>query len=156
MSRTTIGWIWVAGQAVLLGALILIPGGDDWATPGWLELVAGIAFFGGLAIVGIASLRLGRSLTPTPVPATGGALATGGLYRWVRHPIYTGVILIVVAIAMRSGSLWTVAVAVVTLLFFNAKAGWEERRLADRYPDYPAYAAITPRFVPLPWRLRRM
>jgi len=103
-----------------------------------------------LVAVGVAALRLGAALTPTPVPTERGTLITGGLYTFVRHPIYTGVLIIVVGLVIRSGSLLTLLVGVATVWFFNAKAAWEEARLAERYPDYPAYAAVTPRFVPRP------
>ena len=151
MSRGLIGWLWVAGQAVLLGALILLPGGDAWPRPGWLLAVAGVLFFGGLILLGIAALRLGTALTPTPVPVSYGKLTTGGLYGYMRHPIYTGVLTTVAGITLRSGSWLHVAIAVATVVFFDRKAAWEEARLAERYPDYPTYAARTPKFVPGPW-----
>lgn len=152
MRRATIGWIWVAGQVVVLGAVILTPGGDDWATPGWLEVVAGVVFFAGLALVAVAALGLGKALTPTPVPTAAGALRTDGLYRWVRHPIYTGVLAVVAGITLRSGSIVHLALAVVAVVFFDRKAAWEERALTETYPGYPAYAAVTPKFVPRPTR----
>ena len=148
MSRTTVGWLWVAGQAVLLGALVLVPGGDAWSKPTWLTALAGVLFFGGLALVAVAALGLGAALTPTPVPTRAGELQTTGLYRFVRHPIYTGVLVTVAGITLRSGSWVQVAIAAVTVGFFDRKAAWEERQLRDRYPDYGAYAARTPKFVP--------
>jgi protein-S-isoprenylcysteine O-methyltransferase Ste14 len=152
MNRHLTGWVYVALQGVLLGALILLPGRDDWATPSWLR-GAGYGFIlAGLAVIAIASLRLGPALTPTPVPTSRGVLATTGLYRWVRHPIYTGVLTIVAGLTVRSGSLVHLAVAVTTVVFFTVKAKWEEARLAERYVDYDDYAARTPRFVPRPWR----
>ena len=59
MSKATIGWLWVAGQGVLLVALVLWPGGDAWGRPAWLLTVAGVLFFGGLALVAISALGLG-------------------------------------------------------------------------------------------------
>lgn len=144
------GWAYVAIQAVLLVALIVLPGRSDWPTPPTVRLLGLILIVGGLAFVALASLRLGPALTATPVPTESGALTTTGLYRLVRHPIYTGVLAIVVGLTLRSGSWVTLAVGIVTVGFFHSKARWEEARLADRYPDYPAYAAVTPRFVPWP------
>ena len=152
MNRATIGWIWVGGQALLLGALILIPGRNDWPTPGWVQTVAAVAFFGGVAIIGLASLGLGTALTPTPVPNQRGTLSTNGFYRYVRHPIYTGVLAVVAGMTLRSGSWIHLIVATITLIFFDRKAAWEEQHLAERFADYPAYAAVTPKFVPQPWR----
>ena len=96
----------------------------------------------------MASLSLGRSLTPTPVPVNYGALKTGGLYRFVRHPIYTGVLAIVVGLTLRSGSWISLVVAAVTVVFFTVKARWEEGQLMERYSGYAVYAAQTPRYVP--------
>lgn len=149
MSRSTVGWLWVAGQAVLLGLLILLPGGDGWGRPRWLLAVAGVLFFGGLALVAVAALRLGAGLTPTPVPTQAGQLTTSGLYRFVRHPIYTGVLLTAAGMVMRSGSWLQLGVGVALLVFFDRKAAWEEQQLRDRYPGYADYAAKTPKFFPL-------
>ena len=152
MSRATIGWLWVGGQAVLLGALVLLPGSDDWPTPNWLQGIAAVLFFGGLALIAVAALGLGTALTPTPVPNKGAKLTTGGFYRYVRHPIYTGVLAVVVGMTLRSGSWIHLLVAIITVGFFDRKAAWEERQLAERYPNYADYAAATPKFVPQPWR----
>ena len=88
---------------------------------------------------------------PTPVPTTRATLRTTGPYRFVRHPIYTGVLLIVVALAARSGTVVGLVIGAVTIAFFHAKAAWEEQRLAERFADYRSYAAVTPRFLPRPF-----
>ncbi len=142
------GWLFVAGQVVLLGALVLVPGRDDWPTPSWVWMVGQAAVIAGLTVIVVASVRLGTGLTPTPVPNARGQLVTGGLYRFVRHPIYTGVLVIVVGLTIRSGSYVTLTVAVVTVVFFDRKAAWEEARLRERYDGYASYAARAPRFVP--------
>ncbi len=148
MDRRVVGWLFVAGQVVLLVALVLLPGRDDWPTPSWVWTLGQAAVIAGLVVLVVASLRLGTGLTPTPVPNARGHLVTGGLYRFVRHPIYTGVLLIVIGLTLRSGSYVTLAVAVVTVVFFDRKAAWEEARLQERYDGYAEYAARTPRFVP--------
>ena len=151
MTDRAIGWTFVGVQVVLLVGLVLLPGGDDYDVPGWLRVLADALLVVGIAVGVVAAVALGRSLTATPVPNDGGSLRTDGLYGHVRHPIYTGVILIVVAIALRSGSLAVVALAAVTIGFFVVKTRWEEQRLAERYPGYEAYAATTPRFFPSPF-----
>jgi protein-S-isoprenylcysteine O-methyltransferase Ste14 len=57
-------------------------------------------------------------------------------------------ILLVAAIAARSGSWWKVALAATTIAFFVVKTRWEERRLTERFDEYEAYAATTGRFFP--------
>ncbi len=148
MSERRIGWGFVALQIVLLVALVVLPSRSDWPVAGWLRAASTGAVVVGLAGIVLASIFLGRALTPTPVPNGAGTLTTTGLYAWVRHPIYTGVLLIVVGLVVGSGSLVTLAVGALTIVFFHVKARWEEQRLTEAYPDYPAYAARTPRFVP--------
>lgn len=142
------GWLFVAIQMVLLGALILLPTGNDWQTPETIRLIGGGAVAFGLVVVAAAALKLGGALTPTPIPNDKGQLQTVGLYRLVRHPIYTGVLIIVIGLALRSESWLRLAVALTTVAFFHIKARWEETHLNATYPKYRAYADRTPRFVP--------
>jgi len=138
----------VALQALLLAALIVLPRGADWPTPTWLEYVGVALALLGLVVIVASGLRLGSALTPTPVPAERARLVTTGAYKYVRHPIYSGVISAVIGLALRSGSWRTGAVALVTLGFFWAKSSWEESLLRQRFPEYDDYASERPRFVP--------
>jgi len=151
MDPRRVGWLFVAAQVVLLVTLVLLPGGSAWPTPGWVEGVGwAISLFGALLAV-VASRRLGAALTPTPVPTERGELTTAGLYAFVRHPIYTGVLTLVLGIVVRSGSTLVLAFGAVTLLFFSIKARWEEAQLLARYPAYEKYASAVPRFFPSPF-----
>jgi len=143
------GWLFVAIQGVILILLIVIPGSDAWPTPSWVHAMATAAILGGLALIGVASLKLGPGITPTPMPSSMGRLTTTGLYRWMRHPIYTGVLTIVIGMVAQSGNLVSLAIGLSAFAFFSVKARWEEARLAERYPGYGDYAERTPRFFPL-------
>jgi protein-S-isoprenylcysteine O-methyltransferase Ste14 len=146
------GWLLVGCQAVLLVALLLVPTGEAWPVPGPMRMAGTIGRIGGFAAIAVGALQLGRSLRVHPAPAAGAVLRTAGLYRWVRHPIYGGVLLLAVAIAATSGSvvhlvLWAALVAVLTV-----KAHLEERLLRRRFPGYATYARTTGRFLPRPTR----
>ncbi len=152
MNNRQTGWLFVATQFVLLATLVVLPTGTDWPLPPGLTIVGIALVIVGLVVVGLAASHLGESLTATPEPKSDASLRTGGLYRFARHPIYSGVLLVVVGLAVRSRSFAALAVGVVTVVFFNGKAAWEERRLAAIYPGYAEYAGTTPRFVPRPHR----
>ena len=68
MSERITGWFFVAAQAVLLAAVILLPGRDDFAAGGWLRTAADVLFWFGISLILVAAAFLGRSLTATPVP----------------------------------------------------------------------------------------
>lgn len=133
---------------MLLIALVFFPTGTDWPMPGWLRALCLFLIAAGAVIVVGAGLWLGRALTPTPVPNGRGRLRTDGPYRFVRHPIYTGVLAIVVGITVGTRSWLGLALGVLTVAFFSVKARWEEARLTETFADYPQYARATPRFVP--------
>ncbi len=106
----------------------------------------------GLVVLGVGLLNLGRSARPLPTPVRGGELRSTGLYRLVRHPIYTGVMAFAIGSAIPSGSVAIAAATVALVAWLEIKARWEERRLEVRYPAYASYAARTPRFIPSPRR----
>lgn len=142
----------VAAQLVLLAALVLLPGRRDWPVPRWLDVAGVAAGVAALGVMAVGGTALGRGLTATPLPNRHARLRTGGLYRWVRHPIYTGLLALAGAVTVRSGSGYRLAVLVALVALIWGKARWEERHLGARFPDYADYAAATPRFVP---RVRR-
>ena len=141
-------WLLVAGQFVLLALIVLLGGGDDWSVPAWLDAAGSVAMAVGLVVMVVAAVGLGRGLTAAPLPNAHAQLRTGGLYRFVRHPIYSGLLLFVAAHTVVSGSAVQLALAVLLTTLIMVKTRWEERRLAERFPDYIAYASRTPRFVP--------
>jgi protein-S-isoprenylcysteine O-methyltransferase Ste14 len=148
LKDATLAWLFVIVQFALLAAIVLLPRSDAWPVPGSIAVVALVIEFVGAAVLVIGIVNLGRSLTPLPTPVAHGELRTGGFYRWVRHPIYAGIMALTVGLAIRSSSV-AVAVATAALIaWFMVKARWEESRLEARYPAYVAYAARTPRFVP--------
>lgn len=142
----------VAAQFVLLGALVLVPARRDWPVPRWLGVATVLGVGAGLLTMVVGGTALGRGLTATPLPNRHARLRTGGLYRWVRHPIYTGLLLLTGSLTVRSASVPRAVVFLALLGLITVKARWEEGHLARRFGGYHAYAENTPRFVPRPWR----
>lgn len=145
---TAIAWAFVAGQFALLALILVLPAGDAWAAPTWAATTARWLEWAGMAVLVVGIVNLGRSLTPLPSPVDHGELRTGGLYRVVRHPIYTGIMALAVGATVLSASVAVAAATAALVVLFAGKARWEEEKLRARYPGYAAYAARTPRFVP--------
>lgn len=142
----------VAGQFVLLALLVAAPHRTDWPVPPAVRVGADLVGLSGLALAGVAAGTLGRGLTPLPLPNQHARLRTRGLYRHVRHPIYSGLLLFGAAHTAGSGSIHQVGILAALTGLLSGKARWEEARLRAQFPDYTGYALTTPRFVP---RLRR-
>jgi protein-S-isoprenylcysteine O-methyltransferase Ste14 len=151
--RRAIAWSFVFAQFPLI-ALLVIPIGPSWATPVPLALLGvALILLGGVAMLAAAA-GLGAGLTASPVPNRAARLRTAGPYAWSRHPLYAGLLLAGAGVVIGFGSVLRLSAFVLLAVLLVAKARFEEARLAERFPDYPAYAARTPRFFPGLRRLR--
>ena len=143
-----IAWSFVAVQAILLFAIVLLPRDTGWVPSDLARTVANGLFLAGIALGAWAFLYLGRGLTPSPLPNGAGKLVIKGPYAIARHPIYTGVILLSLGITIRSGSFLVIGATGALVVLFAVKARWEEKHLASTFPGYLDYMAHTGRFVP--------
>jgi protein-S-isoprenylcysteine O-methyltransferase Ste14 len=144
------GWVLVSAQFALLGILVVAPTGTAWALPDAARALGVLGRIVGVAAIVLGGFRLGVGASVHPAPTTKAVLRTTGPYRWTRHPIYTGVLVFGAALALTGRSILHVAAWAALLGVLTTKARFEERLLAERFPDYPAYARRTRRFLPFP------
>ena len=132
-------------------AAILAPllwGADAFDRTNAMQLAGAVATALGtlLAIAGLVAL--GRALTPFPRPLADARLRQSGIYGWVRHPIYGGLVVASLGWALSWLSVPGLLVSVVVLLFFDRKSAFEERLLRARFPEYSAYALRVRKLLP--------
>lgn len=114
-----------------------------------LAIAALAAFGAGQTLRLMAMHALGPRWTIRIITLPSAPPVVGGIYRYVRHPNYLGVILEIAALPLVYGAFWTSAAfsaANAALLWLRVRA--EERALAADNA-YDAYFASRPRFVPL-------
>jgi protein-S-isoprenylcysteine O-methyltransferase Ste14 len=143
---------WVALQLLLIAAGVVACWwtGGSWSLP-WQSvagLVGNVLLIAGLLIVFAGYLGLGSSFAVVPRPPDGGQLVTSGLYRFVRNPIYAGLIAAMAGASLGSASWLGLAVTAVLAVVLDLKTRREEVFLRERFPEYAAYAARTSKFVP--------
>ncbi len=102
----------------------------------------------GFLVIFIAIFQLNRNLTPFPTPVNKGTLIKTGLYKFIRHPIYSGIILAAIGFGLYNESLWKLSIGLVLWILFYFKSRYEETLLLKRYPDYESYCIRTGRFFP--------
>lgn len=86
-----------------------------------------------------------------PVPNENSSISTRGIYKFVRHPMYLGVLLFCWPIALRDLETWSLMVALtlnITLIF---KIVYEEHLLQHKHPSYNKTFASTKRLIPFIW-----
>lgn len=143
------GESWVAIQAVLLLAIVFAPAmGDAWPYPVLFSVLGWAAIAVGVVTLAWSARNLGRSLTPFPRPVDDGQLVTSGAYRFVRHPIYFGVLVAALGFSVVTMNPVRLLLTGVLLVFFDSKARREEQWLMEKYPGYAAYRTRVKKLIP--------
>jgi len=147
--------LWYRIVLLVGGVAFFVPAHD---TPDWMRLwyvslpQAWICL--GLTLLGIlfawwARIHLGRLWSGAVVKKEGHKVVDTGPYRIVRHPIYTGLLLSVLATMAAKGTALGVVGAAIILVGIWLKARLEESFLAKELgPEYRAYAERVPMLVP--------
>ncbi len=144
------GWItfpWLAAKLHVIGL----------AVPAWTELAPVFVLRTIAAAIAVVCyllslacwLRMGRNWTMAVVPRQESQLVTAGLYRWVRHPIYSLSILLMLCSAVVMPTVLMVVLAALHVYVMTRKARHEEGHLLQRFgPQYARYCEQVGRFCP--------
>ena len=82
----------------------------------------------------------------------GHTVTTGGPYRYVRHPAYTGTIAFELATPIMLGSLWALIPGVLAAGLFAIRTALEDRSLQRELEGYTEYARrVRYRLLPGLW-----
>jgi protein-S-isoprenylcysteine O-methyltransferase Ste14 len=118
-----------------------------------ISVMLGLALallLGGLAIRLTAIITLGRFFTSTVTIQDQHRIVTTGLYRWVRHPSYAGLLLAFLGVACSYGnwlSLAAIGVPITAAVLYRIHV--EEAALTEAFGDeYSEYRARTRRLIP--------
>lgn len=140
-------------------ALIAFASIDRWhlhllpAIPAWLR-IAGLAVFAtGWAVVHFALEANAFAVRVVRYQADRGhAVADRGLYRVIRHPMYAGIIIVMVGICLWLGSAAALLALPVPAIIVAVRIIHEERLLGERLDGYVAYTArVRWRLLPTVW-----
>ena len=115
----------------------------------WLRFLGLAVLIASTAFALWARFSLGTSWSLAPEVGGDRRLRTGGPYAVTRHPIYTGLLGMLLGSALLGGLGQGILVVVVGLIVFSIKIHAEERLLLANFPDeYPAYRHRVPQLVP--------
>ena len=146
-SRRRIPLTGVTAIAVVL-LVRVFPGGGLAVHSPILGAVGALAFASGIAVAVWARVHLGRNWGMPMTQKAEPELVTSGPYRFVRHPIYSGLLTAMLGTALVNNLLGLIVVAVLVAYFYYCGIV-EERNLAATFPTaYPEYARRTKMLIP--------
>ena len=111
-------------------------------------MLGGVLFIAGILLGSNGAVNLGKNLTPLPLPKENATLITTGAYRFVRHPIYSGISFMAFGWGLWLHSWLTIGYALMLFAFFDIKSRLEERLLVEKFPEYAAYRKHVRKLLP--------
>lgn len=134
----------VSSQAIGM-AMAIWPSGVYWL-PGLLVFLSGI-------ILGIWVIYFNKpgNFSIYPEPVNHAELIISGPYKYLRHPMYSALLLIIFGITSINGNIVNIMGAVMIFTVVLFKMPREERYLTNKYDNYKNYCLKTKRIIPGIW-----
>jgi protein-S-isoprenylcysteine O-methyltransferase Ste14 len=147
---------WPSASVVAVFALVLADRtGHDafhrvlWAPSALIGVVSVALVVAGLACTAWARLTLGRNWSGSVVFKQGHELIVTGPYALVRHPIYTGLVAMMLGTALAYAQPLGLALFAAGVVVLSMKARNEERLMTSHFPDaYPSYRRRVKALIP--------
>jgi protein-S-isoprenylcysteine O-methyltransferase Ste14 len=149
--KLRIGRVLVTLQFGLLGLLLLLPAGNlPWYSNSWLWIARICA---ALAVIlgAVAFFALRPAFRVLPEPRADAPFIEHGIYRWIRHPMYTAVLLIAASMAIHVRAWSAVFVWCTLAVVLTVKSHYEDALWRAREPQAAEYQQRVGRFLPN-WR----
>lgn len=126
---------------------------QNFATvPNIISIVATILVLIGLVLAIDARLVLGRNWSGTISFQKDHQLITSGPYRYMRHPIYTAMFLMIIGTMIVIPTIFTLLGGITILFYLRFKAGKEEELMLRHFPvEYSNYKKQTKAYIPFFW-----
>jgi protein-S-isoprenylcysteine O-methyltransferase Ste14 len=151
----TIQKILITGAWLGLVALLVISAYDHrmgWSSvPAWVCLLGDVLLAAGLGIAMLVVIQNGYAAATVTVE-TGQTVVSGGVYTFVRHPMYVGNVIMMVGVPLALGSYWGLVFVVPGVVALVFRILDEEKLLTHELAGYREYMQrVRYRLVPHVW-----
>jgi len=137
--------ILVTLQFALLGGLALSSHFSTNTT--YFPATTFLMIFGFIVLI-LAYFALRPSLRISPIPKSGAEFISRGIYKYVRHPMYLGLLSIGMALAANASSAIGWILYLMLMVTLNVKANFEDRLLREIHPESFHYQIHTSKILP--------
>lgn len=131
---------------IQFGAIGVMALTGPWIATTWYLLaveVAGVL----LGLYAIYIMRLGN-FNVRPIVKENGVLITHGPYRFIRHPMYTAILLTLYPLLIVDFTYLRLVVMIILTMNLIVKQIFEEGLLKAHFSNYPDYMKATNRMIP--------
>jgi len=107
-----------------------------------------LGIFGGLiGILAIFTMKL-NNLRVQPIPKSDAELISSGIYQYIRHPMYTSVLVMMLSFVLNTIEIISVSLFCILIITLIVKLRYEEQLLEQKFTDYSDYMKQTYRLIP--------
>lgn len=146
MKRNAKDNLFVDIQLILFVAYLFRFSKIDFSVPGWLQATGLFISFTGIIVLLTSIITLNKNLSPFPTPRQSATLVQSGIYKYIRHPIYSGILFFTLGFSMYSENTLRLLIFFMLLILFRFKAVYEEKLLQNKFSNYAAYKKKTGMF----------
>ena len=152
MDRGSMAVIWMTiALAIIAGEVIRFSMGPNlFGGADWLPVTGIVTVIAGIAVRWTAILSLGKAFSPNVAILSNQTIYRNGLYRFVRHPAYTGSLLSFLGLGIHEGN-WIAGIVVIAPITaaFLYRIHVEEVALNEAFgAQYASYSQQTKRLIP--------
>ena len=115
------------------------------------DILADLATIGGLILFIQSHRALGRNWSFEVVVQENHELIERGPYAYIRHPLYSGLLLMFLGMTLYCGRKACIVVFVYCFFGVYLKSQMEERLLSKTFPSYSEYKRRTKALIPFIW-----
>ncbi len=148
MKKTSKDYVYVGIQFMLFAVYIIPINIITFVNGTAFNIIGVILLTLGVLMSLLSIIQLNKNLSPFPTPVTGGELIETGLYKYIRHPIYTSILLTFLGYSLYVGSGYKILITIFLLILFFYKSRYEEKKLSSVFSGYTEYIKKTGRFLP--------
>jgi len=146
-----VGWVIAQGALFAFFFMALFSGDTVSGVPGLVvvQVIGLVVAIAGALLSMWSLMQHGWRVSPFPRPVDGAQLVESGPYRYVRHPMYSGIVLFTLGVGLAYANPVVLLTSFTFLVFFMAKTGREEEMLVATVPDYRGYRSdVAWRLIP--------
>ncbi len=141
-------YAFVTIQLLLFAIYFLLPASVSPDQKIYFTYTGTIILFTGVFLILAAVIQLNKNISALPTPVKNAELITNGIFKFIRHPIYTGIFLSGLGFGLFMEDIGKLFISVLLLWFFDVKANYEEEKLKEKFPAYIEYQSRTGKFTP--------
>ena len=108
-------------------------------------LIPGIVFVI-ISFLSMAEMKFRFNIVPELLENS--SLVTSGPFKYVRHPIYTSIIFMILILVINDFTFLRFGVWIILVIVLNIKLNSEEKILAREFPDYIVYKSKSKKLIP--------